>query len=156
MIDYEEIVNNSSRGIPSADKLAEFVVDARSSGRSIPFASILIASPLNKSRRFSGQDPEPRPGLPSGHIPHSFSLPFTNFLVSNVPLTAGGTYTTFLPPEEVKAALIHSLGQDGFERVLSGQSPITTTCGSGMTAAVLWLGLKLLGVERIALYDEVS
>jgi hypothetical protein len=39
---------------------------------------------------------------------------------------------------------------------LKGERTIITSCGSGMTAGVLWLGLKLLGVRKVGLYDEVS
>jgi len=40
--------------------------------------------------------------------------------------------------------------------IIEGEKSVVTTCGSGMTAAVLWLGLRLIGVQNIALYDEVS
>jgi len=105
--------------------------------------------------RFSGKDPEPRPGLSSGHIPHSFSLPFVNFLQVNKIPNSDKTYTSFLEPTELKKNLIAAVGEEHVEAVLSGKRTITTTCGSGMTAGVLWLGLKLLGAKNVSLYDEV-
>lgn len=105
--------------------------------------------------RFLGTEPEPRPGLSSGHIPHSFSLPFTAFLQTHTLPNSSLQYTTFLPVSELQNVLFNHLG-DQAEAVIQGERPITTTCGSGMTAGVLWLGLKLLGAQKVALYDEVS
>ncbi|KAG5648156.1 hypothetical protein DXG03_006110 [Asterophora parasitica] len=131
---YEQIVANLNLD-PSTNPDADLILDARSRGR------------------YSGADPEPRAGLSSGHMPHSLSLPFNVFLRQN-----GGPhdakYTTFLPPEEVRKALDEAVGSERAELIVKGEQPVTTTCGSGMTAGILWLGLKLLGVERISLYDE--
>ena len=88
-------------------------------------------------------------------MPYAFSLPFTSFLQINTNPSTGTTYATLLPPSELREALIKAVGKDNAENVLSGQRSIITSCGSGMTAGVLWLGLRLLGVEKIALYDEV-
>jgi thiosulfate/3-mercaptopyruvate sulfurtransferase len=105
--------------------------------------------------RFLGTDPEPRPGLSSGHIPHSFSLPFTAFLQTRTIPNSSVQYTTFLPLPDLRNALVSHVG-DHAEAVIQGKRPIITSCGSGMTAGVLWLGLKLLNVPNVALYDEVS
>lgn len=65
-------------------------------------------------------------------------------------------YTTLLPVEGLRKALIKTVGEEQVNhQILTGKASVVTTCGSGMTAAVLWLGLKQLGVEKIALYDEV-
>ncbi|KAL0950893.1 hypothetical protein HGRIS_007652 [Hohenbuehelia grisea] len=130
---YEQVVSNSLLG-PALSSDAEIVVDARSQGR------------------YLGKDPEPRPGLSSGHIPNSFSLPFTAFLDRKS--TGGLEYTTFLPKEKIQQALVNAVGPEAVDMILQGKLPITTSCGSGMSAGVLWLGLKLLGVEKIGLYDE--
>lgn len=108
------------------------------------------------SCRFFGKDPEPRPGLSSGHIPHSFSLPFNMFLQTHTSPLTGDKYTTFLSSPDLQAALVNAVGPENAVQVMKGQRPITTSCGSGMTAGVLWLGLKLLGVDTVGLYDEVS
>ena len=85
--------------------------------------------------RFAGRDPEPRPGLKSGHMPGAVSLPAMD-LVAN-----GG-----LKPMSEIAAMIKKTGVDL-------DQPIITTCGSGATAATLLLALNLAGARDVALYD---
>jgi len=87
--------------------------------------------------RFEGTVPEPREGLRRGHIPDGLNLPFTELLD---PATQ-----TFLPPEQLRAKF-QAAGVDLHR-------PVVTTCGSGVTAAVLTLGLHLLGHKDLALYD---
>jgi thiosulfate/3-mercaptopyruvate sulfurtransferase len=106
--------------------------------------------------RYLGTDPEPRPGLSSGHVPNSFSLPFNAFLKTQTSPQLGTQYTTFLPPAEIYKALVDSVGAEEAEMIIKGHRPVITSCGSGMTAGVLWLGLKLLGAKDVAIYDEVS
>lgn len=86
--------------------------------------------------RFSGEVAEPRPGLASGHIPGSANLPFGELLNADA---------TFKPAEELRRRFI-AAGVDGSRAVV-------TTCGSGMTAAILSLGLRLAGFAPGALYD---
>lgn len=95
---------------------------------------VVDARPLG---RFEGRDPEPREGLRGGHIPGSRNLP-TNHLVD--PQTQ-----TILPPEALR---------ERFEQAgVSFDTPVVTTCGSGITASVLALGLHLLGHKDVAVYD---
>ncbi|KAK2462091.1 hypothetical protein APHAL10511_006554 [Amanita phalloides] len=131
---YEQIVANSALK-PTIESTAELVVDARSKGR------------------YLGVDPEPRPGLSSGHIPHSLSLPFNVFLKKH-PRFDTSEFTTLLSPLELRKALEDTIGAECANLVLNGELPVVTSCGSGMTAGILWLGLKTLGVKRIGLYDE--
>lgn len=93
------------------------VVDARAAGR------------------FAGRDPEPRPGLRSGHMPGAFNLPFAE-IVENGRLAS---------PEKIAAAF-KKAGVDT-------DKPIITTCGSGVTAVVLTLGLEALGKKPGRVYD---
>lgn len=86
--------------------------------------------------RFAGTDPEPRPELSSGHMPGSFSLPFGTLLNEDGTLKA--------PPELTR--IFESAGVDL-------KQPIVTTCGSGVTAAIPYLALTVLGHPKIALYD---
>ncbi|PPR01175.1 hypothetical protein CVT24_006051 [Panaeolus cyanescens] len=130
---YDQIVANTKCEL--AAPATSLVLDARPGGR------------------FKGTDPEPRPGLSSGHMPNSFSLPFSMFLQQHKN-KEGQTYSTFLPPDEVKKALENAVGAAEASKIISGERPVVTSCGSGMTAGVLWLGLKLLGVKQIGLYDE--
>ncbi|EIW86515.1 Rhodanese-like protein [Coniophora puteana RWD-64-598 SS2] len=130
---YEQVVSNSLSD-PTTDSSIELLVDARSRGR------------------FLGTDPEPRPGMSSGHVPHSFSLPFNTFLKMHK--DAPVPYTTFKSVPELKEALKEAVGPDNAESVIKGERKIVASCGSGMTAGVLWLGLKLLGTPDVAIYDE--
>ncbi|RXW24739.1 hypothetical protein EST38_g1120 [Candolleomyces aberdarensis] len=132
---YEDVVANSAFD-PKTSIKVELLLDARSRGR------------------YQGTDPEPRPGLSSGHIPNSISLPFNLFLQKNVS-SEGIEYTNILPPAEIRRVLEDTIGQEELEDLVNGQRSVITSCGSGMTAGVLWLGLQLLGAKRVALYDEV-
>lgn len=87
--------------------------------------------------RFTGAVAEPRAGLRSGHIPGSRNLPYTE-------LFDPGT-GVMKPLDDIRAA---------FTRVgLDMAKPVVTTCGSGVSAAVLTLALYRLGVRGSALYD---
>ena len=83
----------------------------------------------------SGAEPEPRPGLRSGHIPGAKSLHYRRLL------NADGTMK---PPAEL-AEVFAEAGADP-------SKPAITSCGSGVTAAILSLALEVLG-RRHALYD---
>ncbi len=87
--------------------------------------------------RFRGSEPEPRAGLRSGHIPGSRNLPFTALF--------DPTGNTFKNGEEIRGAF-EAAGVD-LDR------PVVTTCGSGITACVLALGLHLIGHREFAVYD---
>lgn len=65
-------------------------------------------------------------------------------------------YTTSLSPAAIHRVLVEAIGEENAGQVIKGNRSVITTCGSGMTAAILWLGLRLLNVEKISLYDEVS
>lgn len=86
--------------------------------------------------RFKGEVQEPRPGLRSGHIPNSKNLPFAELLNGD---------GTMKDPATLKAAF-EAAGVD-----LS--KPAITTCGSGITAAVLSLALERVGHRDHSLYD---
>lgn len=88
-------------------------------------------------------------------MPHSFSLPFNLFLQKHSS-KQGSEYTTFLAPSEIQNALEAAVGPGEVEKILKGERSVITTCGSGMTAGVLWLGLQLLGAQQVGLYDEVK
>jgi thiosulfate/3-mercaptopyruvate sulfurtransferase len=80
--------------------------------------------------RFNGEVAEPRPGLASGHIPRSINVPYKAVLEPNDTLS-------FRSPEEIAAAYT-AAGVD-----LSHALPIVTTCGSGVSAAVLSFAMHL-------------
>ncbi|CAN5651413.1 3-mercaptopyruvate sulfurtransferase [soil metagenome] len=85
--------------------------------------------------RFTGTAPEPRPGLSSGHMPGATSVPFTE-LVENGHLKPAPALRELFAAKHVDL-----------------QQPITTTCGSGVTAAVIALCLEIAGATQISLYD---
>jgi thiosulfate/3-mercaptopyruvate sulfurtransferase len=95
-------------------------------------AQVVDARP---AERFRGEAPEPRPGVRAGHIPGSLNVPYTT-LVENGAL---------LPPERLKQAF--AAGGVDIDR------PVITSCGSGVSAATMWLALDALGREPQALYD---
>lgn len=86
--------------------------------------------------RFAGEEAEPRPGLQSGHIPGSRSLPQSELFEADNRYKKG----------DALRAAFEAAGVD-----LS--RPMVTTCGSGVTAAVLLFGAHLLGKEDVKLYD---
>ncbi|MFL1874228.1 3-mercaptopyruvate sulfurtransferase [Hansschlegelia beijingensis] len=86
--------------------------------------------------RFRGEAPEPRPGLASGHIPGSLNLPFQEVL---------GADGRLRDETELRAA---------FEKAgVDLGRPVVTTCGSGVTAAILALALESVGARAAGLYD---
>lgn len=87
--------------------------------------------------RFQGAEPEPRPGTRAGHIPGSRNLPYGELL--------DGAARTLLPPDALRG-LYQAAGIDL-------AAPITTTCGSGVIACALALGLARLGRDDVAIYD---
>jgi thiosulfate/3-mercaptopyruvate sulfurtransferase len=87
------------------------------------------------AERFKGIAPEPRPGLPSGHMPGAINLPYTK-LIENGRL---------IEPERIAAAFS--------EARVDMTKPIITTCGSGVTAAILWFALEAIGKRPQSLYD---
>lgn len=86
--------------------------------------------------RFLGEAPEPRPGLRSGHIPGSKNVPWTTLLAQD------GTLRD-------EAALRAAFAAGGVDVT----KPVVTTCGSGISAAILSLALERLGNRSHALYD---
>jgi thiosulfate/3-mercaptopyruvate sulfurtransferase len=87
------------------------------------------------AERFAGKAPEPRPDLRSGHMPRAFNVPYDRLIENGR-----------LKPREKIAAAFADAGVDL-------DKPIITTCGSGVTAAVLTLALQSLGKEPKGLYD---
>jgi thiosulfate/3-mercaptopyruvate sulfurtransferase len=86
--------------------------------------------------RFDASVPEPRAGMRGGHIPGAANVPFTELL------NADGTMK---PAEELRARFARAGVDDA--------TNVVTSCGSGVTAAVLSLGLRQAGLPQGALYD---
>ncbi len=86
--------------------------------------------------RFQGRAPEPRPGLRGGHMPRARSVPYAELI----------TDEGALRPEAEIAAAFASAG-------VNLERPVVTTCGSGVSAAVLALALAQIGRADVAIYD---
>jgi thiosulfate/3-mercaptopyruvate sulfurtransferase len=112
-------VRSMEQMVANLAKHAEQVIDARA------------------TERFEGRVPEPRPGLRSGHIPGSRSVPYNNLFDA-----ATGTMK---PLADLRAAFAGA--------GVKLDAPIVTSCGSGVSAAVLTLALYRLGIENPAVYD---
>jgi thiosulfate/3-mercaptopyruvate sulfurtransferase len=113
------LVRDKAQLLANLKSRREQVLDARAAGR------------------FTGEAPEPRAGMRSGHIPGSRSLPFTELLDPE---------TQTMRPA---AALQKRFAAAGIDL----KRPVVTSCGSGVTAGVLALGLHLLGHRQVAVYD---
>ncbi|KHL26449.1 3-mercaptopyruvate sulfurtransferase [Croceibacterium mercuriale] len=86
--------------------------------------------------RFMAEEPEANPQLAGGHIPGSLNLPYKAMFAPD---------GTFLPPADLRTAF-DAAGIDWAR-------PVVTTCGSGVTAAVLLFAMRLAGKTDTALYD---
>lgn len=87
--------------------------------------------------RFAGTEPEIRPGLRSGHIPGSGNLPYAEIIDAQT--------GTFVDAADLRTAF-DAQGATGIQ-------PVVTTCGSGVTACILGLGMHLIGRDNWAVYD---
>lgn len=97
-----------------------------------PAVQVIDARP---AARFQGTATEPRPGLRSGHMPNAVNIPFAEVLTPDGALR---------PPDEL-AEIFDRAG-------LKPDQSVITTCGSGVTAAILTLALAVLGRDS-AVYD---
>lgn len=104
--------------LANLDTGAEQVVDARGPGR------------------FSGTDPEPRPGITPGHIPGSLNLPYARLF------NPDGTYKD-------EAGIRSALAEAGVDPA----RPTVVSCGSGVTACVLAFAMERIGKHDVAHYD---
>ena len=86
--------------------------------------------------RFTGVEPDPRPATHPGHIPGSKNLPYGELF------NADGSWKQ---GEALKAAFA--------EAGIDLGKPLITTCGSGITAAILLFGAMLAGAQDVGLYD---
>ena len=133
-------------GAPAvAEAAGNFTVRPSAGAQMIPMASLRqmvennVAGQIADARspgRFAGVDPEPRAGLRGGHIPGSSNVPIASLIADD-----GG----LRPVDEISAAF--EAGGIDVSR------PVITSCGSGVTACGLALGLALLGNEQVFVYD---
>jgi thiosulfate/3-mercaptopyruvate sulfurtransferase len=123
---------------PFAKFIANLDRDAVADAQKVLAASKNGSSQIVDARqaaRFRGETVEPRPGVRSGHIPGSVNVPYRE-LLNDGRLKA---------PQEIKQVFV----QAGVDLA----RPIITTCGSGVTAAILLLALESIGKKGVVLYD---
>ncbi len=111
-------VRDKAQMLANLASAAEQVIDARGAGR------------------FTGEVPETRPGLASGHIPGSLNVPYTALYQPD------GTFKD-------RASLRRVFLEAGIDL----SRPVVTSCGSGVTACVVSFALHLIGKDDVALYD---
>jgi len=130
-----------ARQLPASDFMARpaagvAVVDMETLLAGIASGSSEQILDARAANRFAGEAPEPRKGLRAGHIPGSRNLPFTALLNDD------GTYRDARAMRDLFTAA-----------GIAPDAPVTTSCGSGVTACVLAVGLHLLGNETVSVYD---
>ena len=121
----DPLQNDGLLSVHAMKKLVEHDLDQRN-------RTILDA---RSADRFYGRAPEPRKGLASGHMPGAVNIPFSELLDRET--------GKIKPVEEIKAIF----------KDIDPSKGIVTSCGSGVTACALILGLNLIGRHDVALYD---
>lgn len=114
---------------------AHLVASAQQVLQSVGDASVQIID-ARSAGRFHGTESEPRPGLRSGHIPGSISIAFTEMTDANG-----------------KVLLPAQLADLFAKRGVQVQKRIIVSCGSGVTACAVALGLAQAGANDVAVYD---
>lgn len=84
--------------------------------------------------RFKAEEPEPRAGVRGGHMPGAINVHYRKLIAED---------GTLKPPAELRAAFAD----------VDLNKPVVTTCGSGLTAAILMLALAEIGKTNVAVYD---
>jgi thiosulfate/3-mercaptopyruvate sulfurtransferase len=133
----------TAAGQPAAPHPATYVADfvaARVAGigdvkRVLADKSALVLD-ARAAGRFKGVAPEPRPGLPSGHMPGAANIPFNELFAAD---------GTMLPPEALRTRFA-AAGADA-------APALVTSCGTGVTACILTLGAVRAGLPEPAVYD---
>jgi thiosulfate/3-mercaptopyruvate sulfurtransferase len=114
-----------SEAVKSADDVARALAEGA--------AQVIDARP---AARFRGEAPEPRPGLAMGHIPGSLNLPFQDVVGADGRLANEATLKRAFTAAGVDVA-----------------KPVVTTCGSGVSAAIVALALESVGASAEGIYD---
>jgi len=128
------IVNSPKPSHYSAHLNGEIVIGFNELKAALEHHSSIILD-ARPEARFSGAAPEPRPGLRSGHMPGAMSLPFTKLISEGR-----------LKPKKDLDLLFDAYG-------ITEKSSIITSCGSGVTAAIISMALCEVGHTQVRLYD---
>ena len=130
-------INDQTHGTFHAKPVSYLVstVDQMLANQKVRKALVVDARP---AARFNAAAPEPRPGLRAGHMPGSVNLPANLFI--------DPSSKTILPADGIRTALNNA-------SITDTSQPMITTCGSGVAACVISLGLYLIGNETVPVYD---
>jgi len=131
----ERTVENRQLGVFNASWRPDLVRSLQDVARLIGSAEAQLLDARSVGR-FEGREPEPRPGVRSGHIPGAKNLPFTELSAAD---------GTLLPPDQLERRF-RDAGIDLAR-------PVVLSCGSGVSACALALGLAVLGHRNYAVYD---
>jgi thiosulfate/3-mercaptopyruvate sulfurtransferase len=110
------------------------IADAGDVERALSNGSVQVVD-ARPADRFRGEAPEPRPGVRSGHIPGSLNLPFPTIMQDG----------RLKSPDAIAAAFA--------EAGVDLDKPLITSCGSGVSAAILSTALETIGKPARAIYD---
>lgn len=124
---------SATTGDFNAQPVASWITDKETIANQLAFGALRLID-ARSAGRFEGSAPEPRPGLPSGHIPGASNLPFNMVLDG-----------TFYKDQEKLAEILAPH--------LSTVKPNVCSCGSGITAAIVALAAYQTGNENISVYD---
>ncbi len=139
LTESRQVTADQSAISPAAYKASPCPADWRQSADDIRVALAGAHSTVIDARpapRFAGEAPEPRAGLRSGHMPGAVNIPFPAMIAED------GTLRSSRELRHIFAAVGVDLSQ-----------PIITSCGSGVTAAILSLALEVSGIRPHGLYD---
>ncbi len=131
-IDSEKVLRDPGHFTP--DFSAEMVANLDRVDQSLRDGSAQVID-ARPAARFRGEEPEPREGVARGHIPGSL----------NVPASAVVKDGKLAPADQISKAFD--------DAGLDPDKPIIASCGSGVSAVVLWLALEAIGKQPVALYD---
>lgn len=112
---------------------ADLVVDSKYILKNLQNEDVLMLDARSEAR-FLGTNPEPRVGMASGHIPNSFSFPYTNVLENGKMKSKSDLQKLIL-------------------NLKCKHKKMVFTCGSGVTACIILLAFELLNDNEKALYD---
>jgi thiosulfate/3-mercaptopyruvate sulfurtransferase len=89
-------------------------------------------------------------------MPHALSLPFTSLLTQP---SDAEPYRKYLSPDKLEKVFLETLNHDHqkWEQIKAGQKGVVVSCGSGMTACIIWLAIRLCSptaANLVSLYDE--
>ncbi len=128
-----EYSHNQHKGNFTARARADYFIDAAAVFNGIDNDDVLLLD-ARSYQRFTGEMPEPREGMRSGHIPNSCAMPYSELLNDG----------EAKPLEQIKAA---------FEQVIDRETTLQFSCGSGVTACILALFAYECGYQNLHVYD---